>query len=74
MTRDEMANIIYDTLFENTQYPQFDPNCATPIYSEYGNDSNYTEMDMPTQEVDARMGVIRFGYNGKEFEITVKEI
>ena len=71
---DEMTNIIYDTLFENTQYEQFDMNLVTGLFSEYGDDDNYTEDDIPTQEVDARKGIIRFGYDGSEFEVTVRKI
>ena len=74
MNREEITNIIYDTLFGNTQYEQFDLDEVTPIYSEYEDDDNYLEDDIPTQEVDARKGVIRFGYMGKEFELTVREI
>ena len=72
MTPSDMTNIIYDTLFQNTQYLQFDPDLVTPLYSEYGGDDNYTEEDIPTQEVDAPKCVIRFGYMGKEFEVTVR--
>ncbi len=74
MNREEITNIIYDTLFDNPLYEQFNLDKVTPIYSEYGDDDNYSEDDIPTQEVDARKGIIRFGYMGKEFELTVKEI
>lgn len=74
MGREEITNIIYDTLFGNTQYEQFDLDEVTPIYSEYGDDDNYSEDDIPTQEVDAIEGIIRFGYMGKEFEVTVREL
>ena len=70
----EMSDIIYDTLFGNTQFPQFDYNQVTPIYSLYGDDDNYDESDIPTQEVDASAGIIRFGYQGTEFEVTVREV
>ena len=70
----DMTNIIYDTLFENTQYEQFDPNQVTELFREYGDDENYTEDDIPTQEVDPRKGIIRFGYDGTEFEITVRQV
>ena len=73
MTVEDMSNIIYDTLFQNTQYWQFDPDHVTPLFSEYGADDNYTEDDMPTQEVDARKGIIRFGYDVQEFEITIRK-
>lgn len=66
----EMSNIIYDTLFRNTQWPQFNPELVTPLYSRY--EPELAEYN--TQEVDARKGIIRFGYAGKEFELTVKEI
>ena len=66
----EMANILYDTLFGNTQYPQFNADLVTPLYSIYGEETT----DYDTQEVDATKGIIRFGYAGKEFELTVKEI
>lgn len=72
MSVEDMSNIIYDTLFQNTQYLQFDPDHVTPLYSEYGGDDNYSEYDIPTQEVDAHKGVIRFGYDGQEFEVTVR--
>ena len=74
MGREEITNIIYDTLFGNTQYEQFDLDEVTPIYSEYGDDDNYSEDDIPTQEVDAIEWIIRFGYMGKEFEVTVREL
>lgn len=74
MDREEITNIIYDTLFGNTQYEQFDFDAVTPIYSKYGDDDNYSEDDIPTQEVDARKGIIRFGYDGSEFEVTVRKI
>lgn len=70
----DMTNIIYDTLFENTQYEQFDPNQVTELFREYGDDENYAEGDIPTQEVDPRKGIIRFGYDGTEFEITVRQV
>ena len=72
MTPEDMTNIIYDTLFQNTQYWQFDPDHATPLYSEYGGDDNYTEDTMPTQEVNAVKGTIKFGYDGEEFEVIVR--
>lgn len=71
---DDMTNIIYDTLFENTQYEQFDTNLVTGLFRDYGNDDNYSEDDIPTQEVDPRKGIIRFGYDGSEFEVTVRKI
>ena len=74
MSVTEMSNIIYDTLFANTEFTQFDPDEVTPIYSLYGDDDNYDESDIPTQEVDPSKGIIRFGYQGKEFEITVRKI
>lgn len=74
MSTSEITDIIYDTLFQNTQYEQFDLNAVTPLYSEYGDDDNYTEADIPTQEVDAHKGVIRFGYKGQEFEVLVRKI
>ena len=74
MDTTEMSNIIYDTLFANTQFPQFDPDEVTPIYSLYGDDDNYDESDIPTQEVDPSEGIIRFGYQGTEFEVTVREV
>lgn len=70
----EITDIIYDTLFGNTQYPQFDIDEVTPLYSIYGEDDNYDESDIPTQEVDAKKGIIRFGYMGAEFEVTVKQL
>ena len=74
MNVQEMSDIIYDTLFGNTQFPQFDYNQVTPIYSLYGDDDNYDESDIPTQEVDSSAGIIRFGYHGTEFEVTVREV
>lgn len=74
MNKKEMANIIYDTLFENTQFEQFDTLKVSPLVSIYGEDDNYDADSLPTQEVDASEGIIRFGYMGKEFEITIKEI
>lgn len=74
MNVQEMSDIIYDTLFGNTQFPQFDYNQVTPIYSLYGDDDNYDESDIPTQEVDSSAGIIRFGYQGTEFEVTVREV
>lgn len=50
MNREEITNIIYDTLFGNTQYEQFDLDEVTPIYSEYEDDDNYLEDDIPTQD------------------------
>jgi hypothetical protein len=74
MNAQEMSDIIYDTLFQNTQWPQFNPDDVTPLYSEFGDDDNYTESDMPTQYVDSHAGIIRFGYDGAEFEVTVRQI
>lgn len=71
---EDMTNIIYDTLFENTQYEQFDVDAVTGLYRDYGDDDNYSEDTIPTQEVEARKGIIRFGYDGSEFEVTVKKI
>ena len=36
---DEMANIIYDTLFLNKNYPQFCPSTANDAEIDLGNDS-----------------------------------
>lgn len=74
MTHEDMANIIFDTLFKNTEYWQFDPEHTTPLHSEFDGDDNYTETDMPTQYVDARKGIIRFGYDGNEFEVLIRRI
>lgn len=71
MKNQEMTDIIYDTLFGNTQYPQFDMDRLTPLDYIYGEDPNYDESDIPTQEVEANRGIIRFGYDGDEFEIQV---
>ena len=30
--------------------------------------------NIPTQEVDLRKGIIRFSYDGSEFEVTVRKI
>ena len=73
MSRYEMTNIIYDTLFENTQYELFDTTRVTEL-GDYAEDENYAEGEIPTQEVDPGKGIIRFGYDGSEFELTVRKV
>ena len=63
--RDEMTAIIYDTLFQNTQYPQFDIEKTTPL-----PDDVYESH----QSVDQGKGIIRFGYCGHEYKLTCKLI
>ena len=73
MSQYEMTDIIYDTLFENTQYEVFDITRVTEL-SDYAADENYSDGEIPTQEVDASKGLIRFGYDGNEFELTVRKV
>lgn len=63
--RDEMTDVIYDTLFQNTQYPQFDINKTTPL-----SDDAYEEH----QSVDKKKGIIKFGYCGHEYKLTCELI
>jgi len=57
----EMTDIIFDTLFGNTHYPQFDINKTTPI-DEQGD----------CQACDGRRQYIRFGYCGHEYRMDIK--
>ena len=57
----EMTDIIYDTLFGNTQFPQFNIDKTTPI-DEYGD----------CQACDGRRQYIRFGYCGHEYRMEIK--
>lgn len=57
----EMTDIIYDTLFGNTRFPQFDTENMTPI-DDYGD----------CQECDGRQKYIRFGYLGHEYRIKIE--
>lgn len=74
MPLDDMTNIIYDTLFGNLQYEQFDIDRVTGKLRDYVDDENYAEDEIPTQEVDPRKGIIRFVYDGTEFEISVRKV
>jgi hypothetical protein len=56
----EMTDVIFDTLMENTRFPQFDTNKITLI-------DDYTE-----GECDAKKGIIRFGYMGHEYKINIE--
>lgn len=56
----EMTDIIFDTLFGNTQFPQFDLDKLTPIY------------DDVTQEVNRKAKTIEFGYDGHTYKINVE--
>ena len=57
----EMTDIIYDTLFGNTHFPQFDMDKLTPI-DDVGS----------TQACDGRRQYIRFGYCGHEYRMEVR--
>ena len=57
----EMTDIIFDTLFGNTRYPQFDIDKTTPI-DEQGD----------CQACDGRRQYIRFGYCGHEYRMEIK--
>lgn len=57
----EMTDIIFDTLFGNTQFPQFDIDKTSPI-DEYGN----------CQACERRRKYIRFGYCGHEYKLEIK--
>ena len=57
----EMSDIIFDTLFGNTQFPQFDPDLCTEIDDETGD----------TQYVDRGKSEIVFGYMGHVYKIKV---
>jgi len=57
----EMTDIIYDTLFGNTHFPQFDMEKLTPI-DEQGD----------CQACDGRRQYIRFGYYGHEYRMEIK--
>lgn len=60
----EMGAIIYDTLFGNTQYPQFDTDKLTPLPDDvYEN----------TQEINTTTGVIRFGYCGHTYKVLIEK-
>ena len=57
----EMSDIIFDTLFGNTQFPQFDPDLCTEIDDETGD----------TQYVDRGKSEIVFGYMGHVYKVKV---
>lgn len=57
----EMTDIIFDTLFGNTQFPQFDIDKTSPI-DEYGH----------CQACERRRKYIRFGYCGHEYKLEIK--
>lgn len=57
----EITDIIYDTLFGNTLFPQFDIEKTTPI-DEYGD----------CQACDRKRQYIVFGYCGHEYKIEIK--
>ena len=57
----EMTDIIYDTLFRNTQYPQFDINKLTPI-DDLGD----------CQVCNGRRQYIEFGYCGHKYRMEIK--
>ncbi len=56
----EMTDVIYDTLMGCTRYPQFDTEKVTEF--ERG----------VTSETDSKNGVIRFGYMGHEYKVSVE--
>lgn len=56
----EMTDIIFDTLFGNEQFPQFDMEKLTPI-DDLGS----------TQACDGRRKYIRFGYCGHEYKMEI---
>ena len=57
----EMTDIIFDTLFGNIQFPQFDIEKTTPI-DEYDN----------CQVCDGRRGYIEFGYCGHKYKMQIQ--
>ena len=57
----EMTDIIYDTLFKNTQYPQFNIDKLTPI-NDLGD----------CQACDGRRQYIEFGYCGHKYRMEIK--
>lgn len=57
----EMTDIIFDTLFGNVQYPQFDTEKTTPI------DENGS-----CQTCEKKRKYIRFGYCGHEYEMEIR--
>lgn len=57
----EMADLIFDTLFGNTQFPQFDPDLCTEIDDETGD----------TQYVDRGKSEIVFGYMGHVYKVKI---
>lgn len=57
----EMTDIIYDTLFGNTQFPQFDIEKTTPV-DEYGD----------CQVCNSKRHYIVFGYCGHEYKMEIK--
>ena len=57
----EMSDIIFDTLFGNIQFPQFDPDLCTEIDDETGD----------TQYVDRGKSEIVFGYMDHVYKIKV---
>ena len=59
----EMTDVIYDTLFNNLQFPQFDIDKTTPI-DEYGS----------CQKLDGRRQYIKFGYYGHEYQMKIELI
>lgn len=59
----EMGAVLYDTLFGNTQYPQFELDKLTALPDDvYEN----------TQEINTTTGVIRFGYCGHEYKVNIE--
>ena len=56
-----MTDIIYDTLFGNRQFPQFDVENTTQI-DEYGS----------CQKCDGRRKYIKFGYCGHEYKMEIE--
>lgn len=60
---EEISDIIYDTLFGNTQFPQFDLDLLSEI-DEQGT----------TQEVNRKEKRIVFGYLGHVYKLNVEQI
>lgn len=57
----EMSDLIFDTLFGNTGFPQFNPDLCTEIDDETGD----------TQYVDRSKSEIVFGYMGHVYKVKI---
>lgn len=57
---EEMSDLIFDTLFGNTNFPQFDLNYLSDIYEEVQH------------EVNRKEKTIEFGYLGHHYRINIE--